>query len=198
MTVGSARTLILSLTPQACGPRKPGRSDGMTSTSTVTLTSCPHPAAYHSVAVGSRYMVTPRLKSHGGLLALPQSAVRAAGAPRAGGRRPGWPPGRCEPRSRPWLPPPASATRWTPPMSAATSGRALCTKAGIEGVSARPGASGHDLRLDHVRVRRRGEGDRPAGRALQFTRTPKIMFRHELRPVIATSTNVMDKVFVQS
>ena len=74
--------------------------------------------------------------------------------------------------------------------------RALCTKAGIEGVWAP-----RELRHTFVSIMS-GSGvaveeiARLAGHS--SSRTTEVIYRHELRPVIATGADVMDKVFVQS
>jgi hypothetical protein len=52
-----------------------------------------------------------------------------------------------------------------------------------------------DIRLCDVRITCRGRRDRPPDQALQL-RTTETIYRHELRPVITTGTDVMDKIFI--
>ena len=55
------------------------------------------------------------------------------------------------------------------------------------------GAAAH-VRLGHVRIRRGHRGDaRLVGHA--SSRTTETVYRYELRPIITTGADVMDKIF---
>ena len=103
---------------------------------------------------------------------------------------PAWPRGRCG-RTPAWCSPRAWERRWTPRMSGVTS--AACARRLASRCLGAAGAPAH-VRLGHVRVRRGCGGDRPPGRARQL-RTTETIYRHELRPVITTGADVMDKIF---
>ena len=70
--------------------------------------------------------------------------------------------------------------------------RALCKKAGIEGVG-RAGTPAH-VRLGHVRVGHVHGGDSPPGRARQLP-DHRDHLPARSRPVITTGADVMDKIF---